>query len=324
MKDRIEKLIRTFADGDYSKDTTRRFHNWLTDGDFPQEKEEAVRKVWDETAGEETNLSGPFRKVMAGIARSAGSPRRWLSGSAAAAILIIISSSLTYFLTNSYKDSHPELMAECQVKNGSTEKVLLPDGTVAYLNGGTVIFYPESFSGRTRTVYLSGEGSFKVAKDKTKPFIIHSGKMSVKALGTEFNVKAYPDDDLIYATLIEGKIAVICDTLAEYILSPGEQVCYNRLTGQSSRSDAEIRAVSAWQRGEIVLTKATIGEILQTLNRHFGVKFQNVNPPSGDLFNFMFKQGADIEEVLEIMQIVIGDFDYRFSGGVYYLEWKNN
>mgnify|MGYP000343872227 CR=1 FL=1 len=83
------------------------------------------------------------------------------------------------------------------------------------LNADSHIYYPENLEGKTRTVYLAGEATFKVVKNPKKPFIVRAGNMDVTALGTEFNVKAYLEDELLIASLIEGKVRVDCnDTLS--------------------------------------------------------------------------------------------------------------
>lgn len=97
--------------------------------------------------------------------------------------------------------------------------------------------------------------------------------MAITALGTEFNVKAYPEEDIITTSLIEGKVRVDCNDTISYVLTPGYQVVYNKCTADCQVLTANMKDVTAWQRGEIVFNKATIAEIIQTLERHLELCF---------------------------------------------------
>jgi ferric-dicitrate binding protein FerR (iron transport regulator) len=97
---------------------------------------------------------------------------------------------------------------ESIVPLGAKSEIRLPDGTSVWLNAGSKLRYPTNYGATTRDIYLEGEGYFKVAKQPDKPFIVHTPMMNVKALGTEFNVKAYPNDKTIEATLVTGEILV--------------------------------------------------------------------------------------------------------------------
>ena len=99
-------------------------------------------------------------------------------------------------------------MNEIIVPYGNTSRLTLPDGTLVWLNAGTRIAFSSDFSGKERIVYLEGEAYFEVAHNPDKAFRVNAGNLSVTALGTIFNVTAYPGDDLIKSFLLEGKIAV--------------------------------------------------------------------------------------------------------------------
>lgn len=93
-------------------------------------------------------------------------------------------------------------------KNGSKSKIELPDGTQVWLNVGSRINYDGNYGKENRELTLTGEAYFDVARDANRPFILHTGKMDVKVLGTVFNVKAYPGDATTEAALIKGSIEV--------------------------------------------------------------------------------------------------------------------
>ncbi len=101
------------------------------------------------------------------------------------------------------------VMSQVSTSYGSKSKVVLPDGTLVWLNSGSNLTYNNrKFGKESRAVVLVGEAYFEVAHDADHPFIIHAGKINVKVLGTAFDIKSYPSDPTIQATLIRGAIEV--------------------------------------------------------------------------------------------------------------------
>lgn len=91
---------------------------------------------------------------------------------------------------------------------GGKSKLVLPDGTVVWLNAGSTLKYAQDYNTTHRNVYLEGEAYFKVKTNPNKPFIVKTSEMSVRATGTAFNVKAYPDEGTITTTLVEGVVHI--------------------------------------------------------------------------------------------------------------------
>jgi len=132
---------------------------------------------------------------------------------AAAASLLILVTSL-FFL----KKTTPQPTAEVvfnstnsdsiTTQKGSRSQLILPDGSRVWLNSGSRLVYQKNFNGTTREVQLIGEAYFDVVKMPQKPFIVHAEGINIRVLGTAFNVKCYPKDEKIEATLLRGAIAV--------------------------------------------------------------------------------------------------------------------
>jgi transmembrane sensor len=139
--------------------------------------------------------------------------------------------------------SKPEQIIAAQY--GSRSKVLLPDGTTVWLNGGSKLYYDFEFSGATREVRLDGEAFFDVVKQKGRPFIVHAGKIDIKVHGTAFNVKCYADDKNIETTLLHGKIEVTDKTnktRPSVFLVPNQKLIVPVRTAQSNVSAESKRA----------------------------------------------------------------------------------
>jgi transmembrane sensor len=132
--------------------------------------------------------------------------------SAAFLLFISIGSAGTYFLLkNKISDSHVKSDNTIHVyaPKGSKAITILPDGTKVWLNAGTDIMYNTSLFGKNeRQVTLIGEGFFKVTANPDKPFIVNAKNLKIRALGTEFNVKAYPEEDNVETTLVKGIVKV--------------------------------------------------------------------------------------------------------------------
>ncbi|MFA5535465.1 MAG: FecR family protein, partial [Mariniphaga sp.] len=139
---------------------------------------------------------------------------KWLTR-AAAILLIPLLGVVFYLLSNSNLQMNKFTGLSLTVDSleviaptGSRTVVQLSDGTEVTLNYDSKINYPRNFIGDIREITLSGEAYFDVAHNPEKPFIVKTEKLNVKALGTKFNVNAYPDDDIIATTLVEGKVII--------------------------------------------------------------------------------------------------------------------
>lgn len=326
MKDYIRKIINVFTATEHSEKVTKEVHQWLMDEEYADEKEAAVHELWDETEGKVDtgtweSLAKVYNKV--GVDAGKGKHRRLLPWRyAAAVVLLVVSISSTFWLTKQLMTQEAVAMIEEYTPDGETQLIVLPDGSRVHVNSGTLLLYPDAFNSDTRTVYLIGEANFKVQKDPAKPFIVRSANMSVTALGTEFNVSAYPEDGDIVATLIQGKVKVAYNHQVNgTILNPGQQIVYNRKTSQSKLLKANLEDVTAWQRGQIVFRGNTMEEILSILERRFDITFQcSTTFFTQDKYNFSFGKDADVKEVMEVMKEVTGKFAYKIDGKICYIK----
>lgn len=326
MKNYIQKIINVFTASEHSENVTKEVHQWLVDEEHADEKDTALNTLWKETegkvdAGTWTSLENVYHKV--GVSADTKKQYRLFPWKYAAAVaMFVITVSGTFLLTKNAFEEKTVAMIEQYIPDGKTHEFELPDGSRVHVNSGTLLLYPDAFKGDTRIVYLIGEADFKVQKNPDKPFIVRSANMSVTALGTEFNVAAYPEDPEIVATLIQGKVKVDYEQSDNsYILSPGQQVVYNRKTAQSKVADANLEDVTAWQRGQIIFRGSTMEEILLTLERRFDITYQyNTNLFTNDEYNFSFSKNTDIGEVMEVIKEVTGKFTYKIDKNICYMK----
>jgi len=124
------------------------------------------------------------------------------------------------------KQTNNAFVNEVVTKRGSKSSIKLPDGTIVRLNTDSRLTYLNFTAGKNREVTLIGEAYFDVAHDSSRPFIIHTGKINIKVLGTSFNVRNYPQDKELETSLIKGKIEVSLESRPEDIitLKPSEKL----------------------------------------------------------------------------------------------------
>lgn len=171
---------------------------------------------------------------------------------------------------------------------GGQYQIELPDGSKVWLDAGSCLRFPTAFAGKEREVQLSGEAFFEVSGDARRPFQVsvysqEPGKseelQKVKVLGTQFNVMAYADEQLVKTTLIEGGIRVDDDAAvgpssqSSYELRPGEQALLHRDHASSTHivADADIDAAVAWKNGYFNFNKADIQTIMRQLSRWYDI-----------------------------------------------------
>jgi transmembrane sensor len=117
-------------------------------------------------------------------------------------------------------------ISSVSTKNGNRSKITLPDGTQVWLNAGSKLEYDNTvFNKKLREVSLSGEAYFDVVKNTEIPFIVHSGNMNVRVVGTAFNIKAYPGEGKMETSLIRGSVEVTLKNRPQekYFLDPNEK-----------------------------------------------------------------------------------------------------
>ena len=164
------------------------------------------------------------------------------------AAAVVIGFALGIWFYANFTANQPEKVAfiENVVPLGSKSEIKLPDGSMVWLNAGSTLRYPTDYGQTTRDIYLEGEGYFKVAKQAKKPFTVYTALSNIRALGTEFNVKAYPGEDVVETTLIKGEVVVEKGKAGGDIdgavqLKPGQKLLVSSLTGIATKEPEKLQ-----------------------------------------------------------------------------------
>jgi len=233
----------------------------------------------------------------------------WLTR-AAAILLIPVLSFLFYTLSElkseaakyaSFATDSLEVIAPV----GAQTVVQLPDGSEVHLNYNSKLKYPQFFSGNTREVKLTGEGYFNVAHDPEKPFIVRTRQLNVKALGTVFNVLAYPGNDIVETTLVNGKVVLEQNMVTGKArnmgcMEPGQHVDYNIKTGTVSSTKGNIEKYIAWKDGKLVFEDACISQVTEQLSRMFNVDIE----VAGDMKDCIYTVTFVNESLFQILDLM--------------------
>ncbi|MDR0541476.1 MAG: DUF4974 domain-containing protein [Dysgonamonadaceae bacterium] len=222
----------------------------------------------------------------------------------AASILVpLVCAGLGYYFSTgkTARNENPMLV---RVEIGQKANMQLPDGTQVWLNSAGSLSYDSDYNSRNRVVYLQGEAYFEVRKDKSRPFIVKMNDLSVEALGTSFNVKAYPDDDYITATLIEGSIRVSSPAGSD-ILVPNEKITFVKNTGRFTKSrllDADKN--TSWVNNQLAFEQERLEDIAKVLERMYNIRIYFA---SDELKNIRFSgtiKNNNLETVLQSITFV--------------------
>ena len=230
--------------------------------------------------------------------------------------------SLLYFSDQFYDTEEMAGQMEMVTKTndaGRKSQIYLPDGTIVWLNSQSSIQYKPDFSGSTRSVELSGEAYFEVAKDPSKKFIVKTSAMSVTAIGTQFNVNAYSSVDRHQVALAEGKIMVQkTDKLNEddqkVYLDPGQSLSVFKSNGQMIQSSFDPKKILSWKDGIIYFEDAVFEEVVEVLQRWYGktIIVQNIEKAG----QWQFSSEFNNETLENVMQNISysKNFGYTIEG----------
>lgn len=243
---------------------------------------------------------------------------------------------------------------EVVTRKGTKSKLLLPDGTKVWLNSDSRLYYAENFSGAQREVRLEGEAFFDVVKDSKRPFIVKTSGIKIRVLGTAFNVKSYPQEPTIEATLVRGLIEVEKNNqpaAPRIKLHPNEKLVFNKADGAGAKKDNAVKDIASvktpvvqplprisittlpenitdssrmetsWVFGKLLFEGDTFSELAAKMERWFNVRiiFKN-NKVANYRFRGVF-ENENIVEALQALQLT-ASFHFKITGNDVYVDRK--
>lgn len=225
--------------------------------------------------------------------------------SLAAAISFLLLSAGILFYYNSYFNI--DGFVTVKVAKGKTQLVTLPDGSTVWLNAASTLKYPKKF-GTKRIVYLEdGEGFFNVVHNKKAPFIVEAATLKTFVLGTSFVVKSYKSLSTASVSVVTGKVAVSNHEKQISVLTPNQEVVYNKVTRKPKTVVTKAVEKTEWNNGKVILNGVYFEEAALAVENAYGVKinydkesFKNCQ----NTFNINAKQS--LKETLDLIALIQG------------------
>lgn len=216
---------------------------------------------------------------------------------------------------------------------GARSKVILPDSSEVWLNAGSTLKYSTNFNKSDRDLTLVGEGYFKVAKNKQLPFVVDAFGFLVKAVGTEFNVKAYEEDKTIETVLVEGKVKLEnqSKTIAgDVFLDPKYKATYYKANPEDKdgrprlviSSGVDLFPLISWKDGKLAFKGELFKDLVVELGRKYNFKFQFESDDVKDLRFTGILKDETLQQVMDMIKIT-SPITYRVDGKVIYIKKDN-
>ena len=195
----------------------------------------------------------------------------WVYAAAASVMLLLGFFGYSYY----YREQ------SFQTGNAQVRTVVLYDGSVVTLNANSQLRVPSRMDWQTRRqVWLSGEGSFAVSRQKDagqghyQKFTVHTHRDDVLVLGTHFTV--YTRSQRTQVLLEEGRIMLANPATRKTLtMHPGQLVAYSGKQAVHSveqLAPVKQRSLTAWRNNLLVFSSASMDELAARFQEVYGLK----------------------------------------------------
>lgn len=343
-QEQVDDLIANFLSGNISTDEQEILTHWINANAENQSYFLQWRDAWQATAtsGDYNTLAAWDNLQYNTAMERPLSVNRWryyFRVAASFTLPFLIGGGLVYAWASFKKNDSSNALVTVTSPKGATTKIELSDGTEVWLNAGSKLQYAQSYNLSGREVKLEGEAFFKVHTNAQKPFTVRASDLKILALGTSFNVKAYPEDKTVVTTLVDGEVKIDgskTTTPFGLMMKPHQHVVYKKplttngseqlktpvSTGDSttaapieSREVNNVEIYTAWKDGNWIVAAQTMDEMAETMERRFNVKVIFKEPELKEYrFSGTFRQET-LEQVLNILKLT-APLKYTIDDGV--------
>jgi len=330
-----KELLEKYSKNACTEEELNSVLEWFERSARTPEGKTLLFKIWEELPEEESNLQIDFDLVLNKIHHKVnlGQSKKLLEEAdqnlirykkrkhfiniiaKTAAILMLPVLSFGLFMTFKYQSIKPGQVIVNLAYNevfssvDAITKVTLPDGSNVWLNHSSSLKYPAIFNGNTRSVELNGEGYFEVSHNPKMPFVVKTGELQIKALGTTFNIMAYPEEDRIETSLINGNVELQRTGSDGKIIpmlkmSPTDLAIFHKNNYNISIRTIDDDRYFSWKEGKLVFNKEPIGEVAKKLGRWFNVDIQVKDPQLLDLTYTATFVSETLPQVMELFTLM--------------------
>jgi transmembrane sensor len=323
------ELLDRYLSGEASPDERERVEAWLAEDPEHWAQFTALREAISNAALSESAVEEAKAEVWARLEREVGgvggvgararrprgpawkfaisSGRPWLTaGQLAAALIVAVigGSALGVLLLRSRPSAPAEAMRVAATTSGQRAMFRLPDGTQVVLGVASALRYPAAFRNGSREVSLKGEAYFEVVHDPRRPFVVRAADLVAQDLGTEFTVRAYPEDAGARVVVREGRVAIRAAARATgaptRVVAPGQ---LGRLGGGGEPivEQADTAAWFAWTEGRLVFVNTPLREAVSQIERWRDVE---IHLSSSDIGERQFTTSFGDESTSAILEVI--------------------
>lgn len=293
------KLLHKYIAGDANQQEKETVVRWMEADKKNMEEFLSARKLYDFTIWQNNQVkevytsSNKLRKICKELAKIA-------------AIFIAAIFLVTYlYPTNESPVPEKSFMQKIYVPAGQRAELILSDGTKVWLNAKTTFTFPDRFDSNQRNVKLEGEAYFDVTHNENAPFVIQTDKYNVKVLGTEFNVRAYSEEEIVpfETALISGSVEIeSMEQSTKMLLQPKEKVYANN--GHLQVEPIIEFNQYLWKEGLICFDDNNLAQIFKKLDFYYNIPIKVINEKILDKrYTGKFRSSDGIEHILKTLQL---------------------
>lgn len=323
----MEDIILNYLNQTATDQEMKTLLHWLEQKEENQRQYATTRDLWlvsGATLSSHYGESGKaFRlfkqKASAFEARKKkGEFRQRLLKVAAVAALFILCSLAGYFTGKESTSTDPQVvhvvMNQAIMGAGHKGSVTLPDGTLVWLNSNSKLSYPDQFERNTRIVRLEGEGYFEVEPNKEAPFYVETTDMTVKVLGTHFDVKNYDQKNMFETILLSGKVEVQMKKNREkLVLLPNEKLSFDKQTNTYDVEQVDAEEYTLWTADKLIFEDEKLATIIRKMERWYGISIScRQGVPLHSSYSLTIRNETK-EEILKMLSI-IAPIAYQVQG----------
>ena len=328
------KLIKKFLHKKCNHNEHELVLNWFTHFKYERKLKHIIREHWDEIELESRDYDLDTNRFLDKLhhlihldsyKKSRSQPfyrkvYQKFSKIAAVLLLPVLIISTWYFLTDGrfFAQEEKTIYAEIYSPLAARTRFELPDGSTCWLNSGSTLKFPVKFRGAQREVKLTGEGFFNVVKDPENPFVVKTSYMNITALGTRFNVLAYPDDETCEITLESGKVVVekireSGEPVKLMELQPNHQLVISRKTGIIDTKEVVAEKYTSWKDGKLVFRNDLMNEVVKRIGRWYNVE---IDLKDKELESYRYRATFENETFSEVLKLL------KLTSPIDYVEQK--
>lgn len=264
--------------------------------DFSKIFEAIQEKIPDTKATEDTNPSLQEKRTVFRLG--------WIYAAAAIILGVLLLGGLAWKARKGNLSFGN--LAEVSTSSGEKKEVILPDGSKVWLNADSKISFQEKFDKKYRKVKLIGEAYFDVTKNPEWPFFVETSQLSIRVLGTKFNVKAYKEDKIIETTLESGLISLqgyggFFKKDNTLLVKPQQKATLSINDHHLSLENVDSRRYTSWKEGKLVFDNEEIHQAIKKLERWYGLKIKMLSDTRNDHITLTITH-ENIAEAIKLLQ----------------------